>query len=105
MQKKIEIQKVLLLRLEFTIFLKYFGPPEKFYKAKNIFLENKSCSTNMGKQLCQKTKNSYLLTFRDNGGHKKRSKIHLFRNFWPLDGVGEVWKPQKWICFAQKPLF
>ena len=45
MQKKIEIQKFL------HRFLKYFGPPEKFYKAKNIFLENKSCSTNMGEQL------------------------------------------------------
>ena len=78
MQKKIEIQKFLLLRLEFSVFRSH-GHPEKIDMVKKIFFENKSCSTNMSKQLCQKAKNSYLLTFRDNGGYRFRSKIHNFR--------------------------
>ena len=45
-----------------------------------------------------------MLTYRDNGGTKFRSKKHHFRIFWPLDGVGEVWKPQKWTRHVSKPI-
>ena len=63
MQKKIEIQKFLLLRLEFIVFLTPHGHPEKIDKVKKIFFENKSCSTNMGKQLWQKKNKKFLLAY------------------------------------------
>ena len=105
MQKKNEIQKFLLLRLVFIVFFASVAPLKNFTRQEKIFFKNKSCSTNINNQLCQKTKNSYSLTFRDNRGPKFRSKKQVFRTFWPLDGVGEVWKPQKWTRNAQKPLF
>ena len=69
------------------------GPSWKILQSKIFFFaENISCCTNISGQLCQQTKNFFLLTFRDNGGHQFGAKIHIFRIFWPLDGIGEVWK-------------
>ena len=34
----------------------------------------------------------------------KMGSEKLFRTFWPLDGVGEVWKPQKWTRHVSKPI-
>ena len=67
-QKKMKSKDFCFLDLNLSCF-KPRGPPEKFYIAK-IFLIEKSCSTNINKQLCQRTKNSYRLSFRDNWGDK-----------------------------------
>ena len=78
------------------------GPPEKFYKAKYFFFEKKKYSTNIGEQLCQKTKKTYLLTFWDNEGHK----------FWPNFGIlgpkeasGRSGNLKKGLAMPKKNLF
>ena len=81
------------------------GPPWKIFKEKIWTCENKSCSTIISEQLCQKTFFSHLLTFRDNGGPQFPAKMHQFWDFGPQGGPGEVWKPQKWRRHGQKPPF
>ena len=103
--KKIGIQKFLLLRLEFIVFFSVHGPPEKFYIAKNILVENKSCSTNMGEQLCQKRKIPTCLLSEIRGGPQFGSKIHVFHIFWPLDGVEITRKCRFFIGHDLLPLF
>ena len=90
--EKKEIKIFLLLRLEFIVFWASGALLKNFTKQNFFFAENISCCTNISGQLCQQTKNFFLLTFRDNGGHQFGAKIHIFRIFWPLDGIGEVWK-------------
>ena len=68
MQKRIEIRKFLLLRLELIVFLTSGAPLKNFTKQKKIFLENISCSTNMGEELCQKKKNPICLLSEITGG-------------------------------------
>ena len=78
------------------------GPPEKFYIAKNFLVENKISTNNINEHFCHYTKNSYWLSFRDNWGDKFGSKIHVFRIFWPLDGVKITRKRRFWTRSVPK---
>ena len=64
------------------------GPPWKIFKEKIWTCQNKSCSTIISEQLCQKTKNSHLLSFRDKGGHNFQRKYTNFGIFGPKVAPG-----------------
>jgi len=87
MQKNFEIQKFLLLRLEFSVF---WGPgaPLKIFKEKIVTCENKSCFTIISEQLCQKTFLSHLLSFRDKGGPNFQRKCTNFGILGPKEAPG-----------------
>ena len=55
------------------------GPPWKIFKEKILTCENKSCSTIISEQLCQKKFLSHLLSFQDNGGPQFPKAILKFR--------------------------
>ena len=80
-KKKLKSKNYCFLDLNLSCF-GVRGPPWKIFKEKILNVENKSCSTIISEQLCQKTKNSHLLSFRDKGGpnfQRKYTNLGIFR--------------------------
>ena len=61
------------------------GPPWKIFIRKIVTCENKSCSTIISEQLCQKTFLSHLLSFRDKGGPNFQRKCTNFGILGPKE--------------------
>ena len=72
--KKLKSKSFCFLDLNWVCFCPR-GPSWKILQSKNCLVDNKSCCTNIGEQVCQKTKKSNLLSFWDNLGHPTTSFV------------------------------